>query len=235
MKPLPAFVLILAAMAAPAALGAAHFEGKVRMKMTDQKNPAHFLDYSVKEGFIRTDIETEPGQVASMIMDLGKHEMLFLMPGQKMYMTRPMPDMNAAAARHADSNADDGKLVKTGETEKILGYDCEKYISKSRDTTTELWITDQLGSFMGLGRNGNPMGGRKSKAVPSWEKDLMDKGGFPMRVISTGKKGEKFRLEVVSVQKATLPASTFSPPADYQKFDLGGMMRGLGGQLRGGK
>ena len=58
MKLLPAFVVLLAAVTAPAVLGAARFEGKVRMKMTDQKNPAHQLDYSVKEGFVRTDIET---------------------------------------------------------------------------------------------------------------------------------------------------------------------------------
>jgi hypothetical protein len=230
MKLLPAFVVLLAAVTAPAVLGAARFEGKVRMKMTDQKNPAHQLDYSVKEGFVRTDIETSPGQTASMIMDLGKREMTFLLPGQTMYMTRPLPDMDAAAAKHADSTRDDEKLVKTGEKEKILGYNCEKYVSKSKDTTTELWITDELGAFMGLGDQGNPMGGRKSKSArQDWENSIIEKGGFPMRVVSTGKKGETFRLEVVSVEKAKLPDSLFAPPPGYQKFDLGGMMRGLRG------
>lgn len=52
---------------------------------------------------------------------------------------------------------------------------------------------------------------------------------FPLRVVSTDKGSkETFRMEATEVKKESLPDSLFAPPADYQKFDMGGMMRGMG-------
>ena len=42
---------------------------------------------------------------------------------------------------------------------------------------------------------------------------------------------EKFRLEVTSVEKTSLPDSLFAPPDGWRKFDLGAMM---GGAMPGG-
>ena len=40
---------------------------------------------------------------------------------------------------------------------------------------------------------------------------------------------ENFRMEATAIEQQTLPATLFSPPADYQKLDMGGMMQGIPG------
>lgn len=206
---------------------AASFEGKVKMKMTNGRSE-HALTYSMKGGLVRTDFEISNGQTASAILDVGRDQMTMLMPAQQMYMVMPMR-RTAAAAGHDPA---DVQLEKTSETEKILGYTCTKYLVKSKEGTTEVWATDQLGTFMGLGAVGNPMSGRQAPAA-AWEKVLKDKNFFPLRVVG-GDKSNAFKLEAVAVEKQSIPDSVFSPPADYRKFDLGGFP-GMGGGSPFGK
>lgn len=227
MKLTPLFLCSVAALVMPAAIHAAAFEGSVRMKMTPGRGQPHELTFHVKEGLQRTDIETGRGNSVSAITDFAKQEMIILMPDQKMYMVQPLRTMAAAAEKMNGSN--DVKFEKTGETEKILGYTCTKYVATSKDTTTDIWATEELGRFMGLGNSGNPMGGKRADTPQSaWEKWLIGKDFFPLRVVTHDAKGEQFRMEAVAVDKAAQPDSLFTPPADYRKFDLGGMMQGLG-------
>ncbi len=222
MKLHPALVLIVAALATPAVFAAA-FEGKIRMKATSGRGTPQQFEYSVRGDLCRIDFDGAEGRSGAMIMDARKQEMTILMPEQHMYMTRSILAVNPAVARASDSR-DDIKLEKTGERTKILGYDCVKYLATGRDGTAEIWATDELGRFMGLG-SGGPFGNHASHLGP-WEKALMGKDFFPLRIVSHSAK-EHFQLEVVSVQKESIPSTAFEPPAGYQKFDLGGMMRGM--------
>lgn len=232
MKPFPLFLLAVISLTAPALLRAADFEGQVRMKMSAPRGSVHEIQYRVKPGFVRTELEASPGQQTAMIMDLGKQEMLILMPAQKMYMVQSL-DSVAAVANEA-AGGDDFTFEKTGETAKILGYDCVKYIAKNKELTSDIWVTEELGRFAGLGANANPMagmGGGRKKAPPTaaWEKALAGKDFFPLRVISRNAKGEEqFRLETLAIEKGAQPAALFAAPADYQKLDLGNMMKGFG-------
>lgn len=227
MKLLPSFLLAIAALAAPAVLGAASFEGQVRMKISDARGRSHEMEQRIKEGRVRTEMNTGKGETMAVIMDLPKREMIMLMPEQHMYMVHALPDPTAVAG------ADDAEFSfeKTGETEKILGYTCTKYLAKSKDATTDVWVTEELGRFAGLGNGPGPMGMGRRAAAPqaAWEKALAGKDFFPLRVVSHDAKGkENFRLEALSVDKSTQPDALFTPPADYQKFDMGGMMQGMG-------
>lgn len=229
MKLHPAFLLFAALLAIPAALSAASFEGKVRMKMSDARGGSHEIEQRIREGFVRTDMGTAKGQTASIIMDLNKREMLILMPEQRMYMVRPLPDVGSATTPTSTGPAP--TFEKTGETAKILGYDCTKYISTAKGVVTDVWVTEELGRFTGLGGGPGPMGmGRKAEPPKAaWEVALAGRDFFPLRVISHDAKGaEKFRLEVVEIDKSPQPASLFAPPEGFQKLDLGGMMQGLG-------
>jgi Domain of unknown function (DUF4412) len=236
MKKLPSFLLALVALA-PAAVFAASFEGRVAMNMISPKTEPVPVAWSLKEGFSRMDMSAAKGQTVSMIMDLTKQEMIILMDSEKMYMVRPIPKPDAQPERKTAAR-DDVTFEKTGITEKILGYTCEKYLVKSKDGTSELWVTDQLGTFMGMGSGANPMGGRRaSSAEPqAWEKALMGKNFFPLRTVVLDKSGkESFRMEATAVEKKSLPASMFAPPAGYEKFDMGGMMKGMmKGMIPGG-
>ncbi|ACB75662.1 DUF4412 domain-containing protein [Opitutus terrae] len=229
MKLHPILAVALAVFVAPAAVHAASFEGSVRMKMSQPKGEAFEMTYRMKGGLMRTEMQTGNGSMAT-IMDLGKKEMIVLMPEQQMYMVHSL----AAAGAAVEKQASDVTFEKTGDTEKILGYDCTKYISKSKDGISDVWVTEQLGSFAGLGgMAGGGKGGKGKAQTSGWEKALMGKDLFPLRVVVKNQKGaEQFRMEVVAVDKGPQPAELFAPPAGYQKFDMGGMMRGM---LPGGK
>lgn len=194
---------------------AASFEGTVKMTMTNG-GTTHPITYEMKGSRVRTDVELGQGHNASAILDRDHDQMIMLMPAQHMYMVMPM--RNAAAASGHDS--DDVKIEKTSETQKILGYNCTKYVVTSKDTKTDVWATDELGTFMGLGAVGNPMGGRRAASAP-WEQALTGKNFFPLRVVSESGKSP-FRLEVTEVKKGTIPDSAFEPPADFRKFDMSG-------------
>lgn len=235
MKPLPLTLLAVAALATPAVLSAATFEGTVRMKITGPRNGAHELTQHIKDGLVRSDVEMG-GRTMSMIMDTQKHEMTILMPQQRMYMVHELPTPGAQP-EHNHQPPDDATLEKTGETEKILGYTCTKYVVKEprQNTTTDLWLTDELGNFTGLGSGPGPMsmGRRAGPPRAAWEKALAGKDAFPLRVVTHDANGEeKFRLEATEVKRESQPDSLFTPPADFRKFDMGAMMQGMGGMPR---
>jgi hypothetical protein len=215
-------VTTFAALAA-AALG---FEGKVSLSMKSGRDAEQVIDYAMKGTRVRLEPKIADAGGTAMIMNWEKQEMTILMPEQQMYMVMPLK--SAMAAGQAKAAAAEQKIEKTGRTEKILGYTCDEYVTTEGGNTTEMWITEELGSFAGLGGGGNPMagmmGGGRSAPAPanSWENVLKSrKGAFPLRVVSRDGKGrETFRLEARKVEPGALPESLFTPPADYQKFAM---------------
>jgi hypothetical protein len=211
---------------------AASFEGKVTMKMTGPKNAPPTMTFSLKEGFTRIDMTGGDGRNAGIIFDAAKQEMTILMLDQKMYMTQAMPKPPASGAGvGAEGAAGTGTAVDVTTTkEKILGYDCVKYVTQSKDGTTEIWVTDQLGPFLGFG--GGPMGGGRrgpggaAPAPQGWEDALSGKNVFPLRVVTTAGGKETFRLEATAIDKSSLPATLFYAPTDFR--NLSDLMRGMG-------
>lgn len=215
------------ALAAVIAVAATAFEGRVSLGMKSGRDKEQVIDYAMKEGFVRMEPKSAEAGGSAMIMDWGRQQMIMLMPEQHMFMVMPLKaPLERAAARAQNPET---KVEKTGRTETILGYLCEEYVTTERGETTEMWITDQLGSFAGLG-GGNPMagmmgGGAAAKpAAGGWEQALKGRpGAFPLRVVSRDGKGrETFRLEAKKIEPGSLPDSLFAPPAGYQKFSLPG-------------
>jgi hypothetical protein len=225
----------------PAVLSAASFEGKVTFRITSGRDKPVDMTYNIKGDKIRMETAGQK-EVGGMIMDTGKREMTIIMDEQKTYMVMALPQ--GAADAIAKQN-EDVKLEKTNETEKILGYTATKYISTEKNgTETELWLAEGLGTFATF-TNQNPMGRGRGAAPKAWERALEGKELFPLRVVgrekgspraekgksadkAKGKGGnESFRMEVTAIDKKSLPDTLFTPPAGYQKFDMGGMMRGM--------
>jgi Domain of unknown function (DUF4412) len=222
-------LLLIGALFIPAALTAANFEGKVAMKMTDARGGEHVMNFCLKDGLQRIDLDVGNNTNAATITNYAKHEITILMLGQHMYMVRPIGE---PAPVQKTASANEPLPEKTGETEKILGYDCVKYVRKGKDSVTELWTTDQLGRFMGSGDN--PMNGMARQGpvgeTAGWEKALMGKDFFPLRIVEKGSDGKvRSRMEITSVEKQSLPDSLFTPPPGFKKFDPAEMMRGMGG------
>lgn len=232
MNLLSRFLAVGTLLTASLGFAADSFEGKVSLSLTADRGGAMVLNYSIKGQKVRTDMQAQGQQMAS-VMDLNKQEMLMIMPDQGMYMVMPLKKpMEQAAAQAADMSAD---IEVTGKTETILGYKCHQILVKDKGTVTEVWAAEGLGAFTGLSQGGGgPFGGGKPKAAAKWEEALKGKnGGFPLRVISRDGAGKQtFKMEATKIEPGSLPDSLFVPPPGFQKFDMGGMM---GGMLRGGE
>ena len=226
MNLLPRILAVASLLTAAHTFAADAFEGKVSLAITAEKGRTQTLNYSIKGQKLRMDIETE-GKAMTSIMDMGKLEMLMLMPEQQMYMVMPIKKpVEQAMAKQGESTAD---IEVTGKTETILGYKCNQILVKDKGAVTEMWVAEGLGAFMGMGSGGG--GGRKGggAAAAKWEEALKGKGGFPLRVISRDAKGrESFKMEATKIEPGSLPDSSFAPPAGYQKFsmpDFGGLFK----------
>lgn len=231
MKTYRILVLLIGTFALSAGLAAKDFEGKVRLQMTAEGGRGSaFINYLLKEGFVRMDMEVDPknpNKVMTTIVDQSKRQIIMLMPEQKMYMVKAMPEPSKTEQTGTPGQQPD--FTSTGETETILGHKCEKFISKSKDAMTEIWAAKGMGYFMGA--NASPMG--RSAPRSSWEAMLSKDGFFPLRVVTKDLAGkEKMRMEAVSVDPQSMPDSTFAVPDDFKKFEMPSIP-GLGGLLGG--
>ncbi len=224
MKILPRWLLAGVALIPAVVSAAVPFEGKVEFKMTSGGRTQD-MRYAIKGDQIRIEMPEQKG-MGGMIMDTSKKEMMILMDDQKMYMVMAMPDLAEPAPGKREEMP---TLEKTGETEQILGYKAEKFISSYQDTKTELWLAEGIGTFAAFS-NQNPMGGRGGgmQMPQGWAKALAGKSLFPLRVVGRDKNGkETFKMEATSLDRQALPDGMFNPPADYQRMDMGNMMRGM--------
>jgi len=219
-KLLPLLLALAGAAATASTLSAQAFEGRIKMSMKEGSSKPMTVEYAMKQDLVRMDIPVDGGMAASSIVNFPKKEIIMLMPEQQMYMVMPMQDVADASKAAAKDTV---QLEKTNETETILGYTCTKYIARDRDGTTEIWAAEGIGLFAGLGSS-NPM---KPSPRNAWETELAEKGFFPLRVVGKTRAGrERFRMEAVSIDRQTLADSLFAVPAGYERFDMGGMMKG---------
>lgn len=218
--------LLASAVLLPVGFAAIPFEGRVTFKMTSPGAPSQQMRYAIKSDRVRIELPDQK-EMGGMIVDTTKQEVTVLMDAQRMYMVMPMPQ---PAERSANARqATEPKLEQTGETEKIHGYTAEKYVSTHDGTKTELWLAEGLGTFAAFNKPG-PMGGRgRGSAMPQgWERALAGKPLFPLRVVGYDDAGkESFRMEATSIDRQALPDGMFTPPPEYRKMDMGGMMRGM--------
>lgn len=225
-----ALSLLAAAVFIPAAV-AANFEGKVTFKITPARGKAQEMRYAMKGDKIRMEFPDQK-EMGGMILDTVKQEMMMIMDSQRMYMVMPVPQQAGDAAQSGPQ----AKLEKTGKTERILGYTAEQYISTQDGNKTELWLAEGLGTFaLGNPNAGGGRGGGPAGMPQGWERALAGKPLFPLRVIGFDKGSkESFRMEVTSIDKQALPDGMFTPPAEYQRMDMGAMMQGaMPGMQRG--
>ncbi len=216
MKLLPRLILS-SVLALGALLPLSAFEGKVTYDIVTGKDKQQFI-YSLKGDRARIDM----GVGMPMIVDGPNQRMLTIMPEQKMYMEISMKDTVEMGKKM--SKQENMTFEDTGETEVILGRKCRKYRVTDRDGVSEIWGTEGMGKFAAS------FGGKpgKNAELPAWQRELAAREFFPLRTITRNKKGKEiFRMEATKIEEVSVPDSQLEVPAGYQKFDLGGMMKGL--------
>jgi len=202
---------LLVAVTAGTLAAQSTFEGAISMTLTGDNGKGNDVAYMMKGGKVRMEMGGGRGGPAVMIFDMAEKKMLMLMADQKMYMEQSVAGaVDAAAAKGGTAT-----IKKTGNTETIAGYKCEHVLVTDKGETSDVCTATGLGAFRmpGGGRGGPPK-------AESWESGVGD-GGFPLKVTKAG----KVVMEVTKIDKKALDASLFAPPADYQKLDMGAMMR----------
>lgn len=127
------------------------------------------------------------------------------------------------------------EVKDTGQSAKIAGYKSAKYqVYVDGKLRQEVWMAQvpglmkemDTGRMMKLahsiraGTGGQGLGWRRSEAVQK----LMSQG-MPMKIVEYGHGGPMTAMTMTSVEKKNLPASTFQPPAGWNKVDFTQMMR----------
>ncbi|CAN5447320.1 hypothetical protein BH09BAC3_BH09BAC3_32460 [soil metagenome] len=113
----------------------------------------------------------------------------------------------------------DVKFTKTGETTKILGYNCTKYIAMITDdgkTVNEnFWTTTEIKDFDMNALSAQRMGARGREMLPAGLE------GVPLRIEMSTPEGSMI-MEVAELKRETLSASDFVIPSDYKEVKMSG-------------
>ena len=129
-----------------------NFEGKVKFKVSGgSSDESSMIDYYVKDDKIRMEVKDQMGAV--IIFDATSVKML--LESQGMYMEYPRDMMLGNDMEEYESEEEDFKPTITNKTKDILGYECTQWIVDTEDGPVEMWVTDELGSFIPMP---SPMG-----------------------------------------------------------------------------
>ena len=107
-------------------------------------------------------------------------------------------------------------VQKLGSGGVIAGYPTERYLLKGPMAQAELWITQSLQFPAAYYRDFNVLNG-VSMPLGKWDK-VMDLHGVILKKVITMPGGMTLSDTAISVDKSSIPASAFEPPADYRKI-----------------
>ena len=123
------------------------------------------------------------------------------------------------AARERD---DGGYTVTRAGKDKVAGFACEK-VSVQRKGKDEIWDACFAPDFL----SGAWLRAMKETGREGWIGAVHDAGvtGYPVRMVEHTEAGdEKLRMEIVKVERRSLPASLFEVPAGYRETSMMGAM-----------
>lgn len=207
-------VFLGAALFAP--LTAAAFEGLVDYQLSSGEKKPVPMSYKVKGDKIRAEFQSEKGRSGAMIMDSASRTIWILSPEQRMAIKQTMSEPQTSEAKAG--SAPRVEFKKTSRKETIAGRECTVYTFKETNSEGEVCNAEGLGNFMFSG-----FGGGK-RETSGWEREIMGKGLFPLRVMTKSlKDGKTTTLLATRVEPRTLPASDFAIPSGYNVMEMGGL------------
>jgi hypothetical protein len=213
-------VLVATAMLATSVAHAqGSFEGVVTYQITTKNGTPMTLDYFAKGGKVRMqphDTSSMGGMFGGMIIDMDAKTRTMIMPTRKMYMTRPIVD--ATISQHMDSSMRNTKLTKVG-SEVVAGVPCDVYKSNApgRQDSGTVCIAHGMGNFAMFGM-GTPLGEMEQRIQGL---SAAASGGlFPLKWTGTNDS-----MVATKVERKSLDAALFVPPAGYTQMQMPAGMR----------
>jgi len=204
-RALPFIAAVATTLGANALIAQTAFEGVLTMKLSGVGSSApQTIKYYVRNGVLRMEMEGKEGGKGYTITDPRKQVTYMVVPDQRMYMEMPVDPKAAERIRKSEPI-----ITRTGRTETIAGHKCEHWIIKAEAEESDVCVAKGLGKFFGMG------GGRQ------WEPAWISKLGpdfFPLRYAKVGQ--SQATLEVTRIDKRSLDASLFQPPAGFRKMAI---------------
>lgn len=135
----------------------------------------------------------------------------------------PGLEPRAGGPRSASQPAET-KITKTGRLAKVAGYPCEEWDFTSDHREGTACVATQAAPWFSFSPT-------RPAADRGWMGELLDGKHVPLRFVGYDRDGvtEQRRLEVTRIEKKSLPATDFEPPAGYTVLDLGQMFKQLQG------
>ncbi len=230
MRRLATMAGLVAAVLAPAGLHAqGTFEGIVTIRVTAPGGAPSEMKYYQKGTRIRQE-STMGTQTGASIMNGATGEMIMLMPPMKQYMVMNVKQM-AKQMPMAPRQAPDlsrMKVTATGRRETVAGVPCEHYLFSDAAAPGQ-GDTDICGAAgMGFMGGGQGMGSMPSTsgfagATNPQLAALARRGFFPLKMTMTGPDGSTMTWQVTRVERRTLDAALFAPPAGWTKMTMPAM------------
>jgi hypothetical protein len=155
-------------------------------------------------------LETPANPQGVILMDRATMKAQVLLPRQKMYLEVPADKFVKNA-----NETPEGQFEITDETKEILGYTATKVIYTDGNETTELWITDELGSFQ-------PLEGPLAGDPPAALLNAFPNGGMPLEIKITDQ-GPPTTIKVTTVKAESVPDSKLEIPAGFSPLKMDGM------------
>jgi hypothetical protein len=205
---IPVFIVLI--IAAGNLYAQDNFQGKMVFEISEESgSTVQQLEYLSNGSNIRIDMAME-GMKSSVLMRNDK--LYMIMHPMKMYMEMPknfeMDEEDLAEFENDFVN----NITKTNETKDILGYTCYKWIAKDDNEKVEIWVTEELGSFM------FPENIDQGEA-PFWTKAFGD-NFFPLQLTEFDQEGNPVsNFEVIDIDEMEVKDTEFVIPSGYQKMD----------------
>jgi hypothetical protein len=229
------FALLLAA--GPAF---AQFEGVLEMKVTmagkdGEAGGGGTMNVAVAKAGSRSTMDMQMGPMSMKMVMLQKNDtpdMIYrINDADKTYTEIDLARMREMAGQQPGTY--EYTVEKLGQ-ETILGYKTQHVLAKEKNPGSgngmkaEMWIAKDLLDFATFSKlQARPAKeGREEALLKALKAAGAD--GMPLRAITSTPDGGKVTMDVVKVDKKSLPAATFEIPAGYTK-SAGGMMGMAGG------
>lgn len=209
------------------------FNTKIIYKMTvSDKNESSVVNYEMwfsdNEAYMATKVDSEkntdsrdmPSYVLS-ILDDKNQAMIIIMEEQKMAQLLSMAKIKDIAVEENeidDDNTGFKAIKKTGNTKKILGYNCEEFMSENEINKFSFWVTKELdlfqkNMFFNLSKS---LGGNTFEDIPKEAQGFMMEMGYEN--LSNNEKGNMVVIDIQNEDK-TIRMD------DYQLLSLGQFMQ----------
>lgn len=212
---LPALLAVTVSNGAVHALQAQAFEGTLTFRARGDDGDKTITEWA-KGTSVRYDYTGSPGggRDGTMIIDGTAKTRTVVMPARKMYMTVPY---DPAARKPPAGDKPQVTWTRTGRTETIAGVRCEVIhgsgVEDGKPTEANLCVAK------GIGFGGSTGAGPFGEALAEFANLDLAPGEGIVKVTSIEGGKSEVELELTKVDRRSLAAVDFQPPAGYTRFE----------------